>query len=310
LLAVDAELERQGLIAGRPEVAFAPADRALIERVHDPRYLELLERVTERGGAWLDPDTMIGPDSYEVARLAAGAAVAAVGAALSGAARRLFVLGRPPGHHATRAQGMGFCLINTVAVAAAHALANGLERVAIVDWDVHHGNGTQDIFYDTNRVLFCSVHQSPFYPGTGSAQETGTGAGRDSTINVPLPAGQVDDVFARVFDEIFLPRLRAYRPELVLVSAGFDAHRDDPIGGMRLTEDGFAALAERVVDLAEAHAEGRVVAVLEGGYDPPALGRSVAAILRVLDGNARAEYDERDAHVGRTPREQETGPRP
>ncbi|MGH2562259.1 MAG: histone deacetylase family protein [Thermomicrobiales bacterium] len=310
LLAIGAELERQGLIAGRPHVAFEAAERTATERVHDPRYLDLLERVTERGGAWLDPDTMIGPDSYEVACLAAGAAVAAVNAALDGTARRSFVLGRPPGHHATRAQGMGFCLINTVAVAAAHALARGVARVVIVDWDVHHGNGTQDIFYDSNHVLFCSVHQSPFYPGTGSAQESGAGAGRGCTINVPLAAGQTDVVFAGVFDEIFLPRIHEYRPELVLVSAGFDAHQADPVGGMRLTEAGFASLAERVVGVADEYAEGRVVAVLEGGYDPPALGRCVAAVLRVLDGDGPAEYDERNAHPERAPHEQEKGPRP
>ncbi|MGH2532216.1 MAG: histone deacetylase family protein [Thermomicrobiales bacterium] len=310
LVAIDAELERQGLIEGRVEVAFAAADRAAVERVHDPRYLDLLERVTKRGGAWLDPDTMIGPDSYEVACLAAGAAVAAVNAALDGVAHRSFVLGRPPGHHATRARGMGFCLINTVAVAASQALARGLDRVAIVDWDVHHGNGTQDIFYDSNRVLSCSVHQSPFYPGTGSAQETGAGAGWGCTINVPLAAGQGDAVFAGVFDEIFLPRIREFRPELLLISASFDAHQADPIGGMRLTETGFAALAERVVGVADECAEGRVVAVLEGGYDPLALARSVAAVLRVLDGNAPGEYDEHNTRPERAPHEQETDRRP
>lgn len=205
---------------------------------------------------------------------------------------------------------MGFCLINNVAVAAAHALARGLERVAIVDWDVHHGNGTQDIFYDSNRVLLCSAHQSPFYPGTGSAQEVGTGAGRGFTVNAPLAAGQGDGVYARVFDEIFLPRLRDERPELVLISAGFDAHHDDPIGGMRLTDEGFAALAARVVAVANACAQGRVVAILEGGYDPPALGRCVASVLRILDGGAPAEYDEQDADPDRTPSQQEMGPRP
>ncbi len=283
LVAVDAELERAGLVAGRADVPFGPADPAAIERVHDPRYVAALHDLATRGGGWVDADTMVAPDSVDVALLAAGAAVAAVDATLDGVAARAFALVRPPGHHATPARGMGFCLFNSVAVAAAHAVARGLERVLIVDWDVHHGNGTQDAFYATDRVLFCSVHQSPFYPGTGAADERGRGAGEGFTINVPLRAGKGDDDYRRVFDEAFLPAARRYRPELVLVSAGFDAHRADPLGGMRLTEEGFADLARRVIDLAEASAGGRLVAVLEGGYDPPALGRSVATVLRVLD---------------------------
>jgi acetoin utilization deacetylase AcuC-like enzyme len=292
LVAIDAELERQDLLAGRPEVHFGPADLVDVERVHNPWYVEAIERAAAQGGGWLDQDTYLGPASFDVALLAAGAAVAAVDAALDGAASRSFALVRPPGHHATPERGMGFCLLNNVAVAAAHALARGIERVWIVDWDVHHGNGTQAVFEATDQVLFCSVHQSPFYPGTGAADERGVGRGEGYTINVPLRAGQGDEVYARVFDELFLPAARRYRPELVLVSAGFDAHRDDPLGGMRLTETGFASLARRVADFADEFAGGRVVAVLEGGYDPAALGRSGAATLRILDGEPPAGYSD------------------
>ena len=293
LAAVDAELARAGLLDGRPAVPFGPAVLAALERVHDPRYVEALHRLTDAGGGWLDADTMVGPDSVAVASLAAGAAIAAVDAALDGRAPRAFALVRPPGHHATPGRGMGFCLFNHVAIAAAHALARGLERVLIVDWDVHHGNGTQDAFYGTDRVLFCSVHQSPLYPGTGAAGERGRGAGAGFTLNVPLPAGRGDADYRRVFDERVLPVARAYRPELVLVSAGFDAHAADPLGGMRVTEAGFADLARRTFELASDHADGRLVALLEGGYDPQALARSVVAVLRVLDAvpPPRAETD-------------------
>jgi acetoin utilization deacetylase AcuC-like enzyme len=285
LLAVTAELERARLLDGRLAVLFKAADLATVERVHDPRYVAALRELAEQGGGWIDADTMVAPESFEVALLAAGAAVAAVDAALDGRIKRAFALVRPPGHHATPRFGMGFCLMNTVAIAAAHALAHGLDRVAIIDWDVHHGNGTQDAFYDSDRVLYCSVHQSPLYPGTGAADECGVGRGEGLTINVPLPPGQDDAIYRRVFDDVFLPACRRFQPQLVLVSAGFDAHAADPLGSMRLTEQGFADLATRVVDLAEETCDGRVVACLEGGYDPGALARSVAAVLRVFDGS-------------------------
>jgi acetoin utilization deacetylase AcuC-like enzyme len=284
LPAIDAELERQDLIAGRPDLAFGPADIADVERVHNPWYVEAIERAAENGGGWLDHDTYLSPASFDVAMLAAGAAVAAVDAALDGTVARSFAIVRPPGHHATPERGMGFCLLNNVAIAAAHALARGLTRVLVVDWDVHHGNGTQDAFYATDQVLFFSVHQYPFYPGTGAADETGIGKGEGYTINVPLPAGQRDETYLRLFDERLLPAARRYRPELILISAGYDAHAHDPLGGMRLTESGFAALAERLSTLAADLADNRLIAVLEGGYDPLALARSVAATLRVLDG--------------------------
>lgn len=283
LQAIDAELEGRGLLAGRPEWGFEPATLAQVERIHNPWYVERLEQLCAGGGGWLDPDTYLGPASFDVALLSAGAAMRAVDLVLDGEAPTAFSLGRPPGHHATPERGMGFCLLNNAALAAAQALYRGMQRVAILDWDVHHGNGTQDAFYEQGNVLFCSVHQYPLYPGTGAASEEGTGKGAGLTMNVPLQAGQGDGSWWRVLDELVLPRMRAFSPELVIVSAGFDAHADDPIGGMRVTDAGFRGMAERIVRFADDVAGGRLVAVLEGGYDPPALGRSVAETVEALD---------------------------
>lgn len=297
--AIEAELERTGLLVDRPLPEFGRADLADIERVHDPSYIDILQTVTDRGGGWLDGDTYCGPDSLETAMYGAGAAVAAVDAVLDGTYSRAFVLSRPPGHHAVAARGMGFCLINNVAVAAAHAIERGLKRVAIVDWDVHHGNGTQDIFYWRDDVLFCSIHQyGRFYPGTGAAGERGRGAGDGYTINAPLPPGAGDRVYLQAIDEVFHLPIVDFNPELILISAGFDAHECDPLGSMSVTEYGFAKMTERVTQIAGECSHSRVVALLEGGYDPIALGRSVASVLRVLDGEAPARYDASDANGG------------
>ena len=286
LRAVHAELARVDLLDGRTDVPFGEATDEQLGRVHGAAYLDGLRAVSGTGGGSLDPDTIVRPDSLAVSRLASGAAIAATDAVLAGVVPRAFVLVRPPGHHATPDRGMGFCLTNHVAVAAAHARAAGVGRVAILDWDVHHGNGTQDIFYADGTVLYASLHQHPAYPGTGAATETGTGAGRGATVNVPLPWGTRDGPYLAAFDDHVLPRLRAFRPELVLVSAGFDAHREDPLAGLELTGAAFAALAERVVGVAAEFAGGRLVAVLEGGYHPPALARSVVATLAEFDGAA------------------------
>jgi acetoin utilization deacetylase AcuC-like enzyme len=283
LAAINDALERQNLLHDRPAIPVTQASDDELERVHDPRYVAGVREFAARGGGWLDADTAVGPNSVDIAALAAGASIAAVDAALDGQAARGFVLGRPPGHHATPTRGMGFCIFNTVAVAAAHALSRGVDRVLIVDWDVHHGNGTQDAFYASDRVLFCSIHQWPLYPGTGSASERGTGRGVGYTINIPLTAGAGDRVYMDSVDQVILPAAEVFRPQIVLISAGFDAHANDPLGGMRVTAEGFGAIASRVAHIAETHAEGRVVAVLEGGYDPPALAASVVATLAVLD---------------------------
>jgi acetoin utilization deacetylase AcuC-like enzyme len=285
IAAIRAELTARGLLGDRPQVEFGPAERDQVERVHDPRYLGFLDEIAAAGGAWIDPDTMCAPDSVDVAYLAAGAAVRGVEAVLAGEVSRAFALVRPPGHHATEDRAMGFCLINSIAVAAQAALDRGVERVAIVDWDVHHGNGTEAIFEARSDVLFCSVHQfgHGFFPGTGDEFDTGVGEGAGYTVNAPLKPGADNRTYERVFRELFEPKIEAYRPELILVSAGFDAHAADPLGSMAVTEDGFVEMSQRVLDWAYRFAGGRVVAVLEGGYDKPALGRSVAAVLETFD---------------------------
>jgi acetoin utilization deacetylase AcuC-like enzyme len=291
LVAIDAALERLDLLGNRPDIPFTAAPDDILARVHDPRYIAGIREFSAQGGGWLDADTPVGASSVDVAALAVGAGVAAVDAALDGRVRRGFVLARPPGHHATPTRGMGFCLFNTVAVAAAHALSRGLERVLIVDWDVHHGNGTQDAFYQTDKVLFCSVHQWPLYPGSGAASERGAGRGVGYTINVPLAPGANDAAYTEVFEKDISPAANDFRPQIVLISAGFDAHANDPLGSMLVTERGFGDLARRVVQIADEHADGLVVAFLEGGYDPPALAASVVATLAALDGDEASLAD-------------------
>jgi acetoin utilization deacetylase AcuC-like enzyme len=297
LRAILAELERHGV----PESALLEpeaVDLLLLEEVHDPRYVAVLEKASAQGGGYWDMDTYVSPGSYRAATLAAGAAVAAVDSAMLG--RNGFAFVRPPGHHALYDSAMGFCLFNNVAVAAQNAIRkHGLERVLIVDWDVHHGNGTQDYFYDTDDVLFFSVHQYPFYPGTGAAGETGMGAGKGYTVNVPLPAGVGDDGYIRVFDEVLASVAQRYSPELIIVSAGYDAHMADPIGGMAVSTAGFYSMAERVRSIAEEIPEcgGRVACVLEGGYNVQALAASVVATIAAFEKSPEVQEADVSARV-------------
>lgn len=283
LRAVTAALKSEAIEEAR-WIAPPLVDAEHVGRVHDPAYVERLASLRGQS-AQLDPDTSMSPGSWDAAQVAAGAASEAVRAVCAEEGTRAFALVRPPGHHAERARAMGFCLLNNVALAAELAIHDfGCERVLIVDWDVHHGNGTQAIFDDRADVLLFSTHQSPCYPGTGAADEVGRGDGRGFTVNVPLPPGLGDPDHLAVFDRLLTPIAASYDPDLFLVSAGFDAHREDPLAQMEVTEAGFAALCEVVTGLADRHAEGRLALVLEGGYDLGALSRSVVAVTRVLAG--------------------------
>jgi acetoin utilization deacetylase AcuC-like enzyme len=257
------------------------ATREQLARVHAADYLRLIESTMGRAVA-LDPDTYTSPESYEVALLAAGAAIEATERALAASDLSVLALVRPPGHHAERDSAMGFCLLNNVAVAAAHARALGAGRVAIVDYDVHHGNGTQHIFEQDPDVLYVSTHQYPYYPGTGAAWEVGVGAGEGATVNLPLEAGAVDEDYELVFAEVVSPVLRQFRPDLLLVSAGFDAHERDPLAGMRLTTAAFAAMTMELRAVADECCAGRMALVVEGGYDLEALAASIDAVAETL----------------------------
>ena len=230
----------------------------------------------------LDPDTYTSPETYEIALLSAGASVEGVERVMGNPGTRALVLSRPPGHHAERDRAMGFCFFNNVAVAAAHARTLGAQRVAIVDFDVHHGNGTQDIFEGDAEVLYLSTHQSPYYPGTGDVQEVGRGAGAGRIVNIPLEVGATDDDYRIVFEQVIGPVMHQFSPDLVLVSAGFDAHERDPLGGMRVTTEGFAAMTAMLRGIADEHCDGRIVLVTEGGYDLRALGACLRATVDVL----------------------------
>jgi acetoin utilization deacetylase AcuC-like enzyme len=284
LITTMAHLDREGLLTDRRIFEPEAVPFEALAAVHDPALIERVLQGAEAGGLWLDADTYVSPGSYEAAAYAAGGALIAVDAVLGDDPKRVFVLSRPPGHHATPGQAMGFCLFNNAAVAARYALdRHGLERVAIVDWDVHHGNGTQEIFYESGRVFYASIHQWPLYPGTGRRDETGAGKGKGTTLNLPLAPGAGDRTYLGAFDAELAPRVREFAPQLLIVSAGYDAHVEDPLAMMRVTEEGFAGLARRVKALAEECCAGRIVLVLEGGYQPEALARSVAATLRALD---------------------------
>ena len=276
----------QGASATFERIACRPASDDELARVHDPRFLAALTKLRGESG-YLDPDTYVSAESVDVARLAAGSLVAMVDVLIDGPTPRGVALLRPPGHHARPARAMGFCLLNNIAVAAAHARSRGLERVAIVDWDVHHGNGTQEMFWREPGVLYVSTHQFPFYPGSGDVEEIGEGPGKGYTVNIPLGAGGGDAVYAGAFERVVLPVLEAYAPELVLVSAGFDAAARDPLAQMEVSVGAFGWMARALARVADATAGGRMALVLEGGYDLVALEGGVrAAVAGMVAGEA------------------------
>ena len=281
LVAFEEEYARRSLPLSRSESA--PASRSALHLVHPPEYVDSIERFVAAGGGALDVDTVCSPGSWDAALHSAGGACEVVDLLLGGSAPFAASVHRPPGHHAEAARAMGFCLFSNVAVAAAHALspAHGLSRVLVLDWDVHHGNGTNDIFHASDEVLFVSIHEWPLYPGTGPASDVGSGRGEGYTVNLPVPGGSGDETFVSLVAHVVGPLARAYEPELVLVSAGFDAHTDDPLAGCRVTDAGYAAMAASIRSLA---AELGVPAglVLEGGYDLGALSRSLCDVLDVF----------------------------
>jgi acetoin utilization deacetylase AcuC-like enzyme len=295
LAAVLRHLERSGYFSICPQRVVREATDEELSRVHHTAYLQRVAEFESEGGGMLDADTWLLPGSNLAARLGAGAAVEAVDFVLGANSRRALCLVRPPGHHARPSSGMGFCIYDSIAIAAAEALARfDLARVLIVDFDVHHGNGTQEIFYDSPRVAFLSIHRYPFYPGTGARNETGTGAGLGNVTNVPLSYGTPRNEYHAAFRAALEKLADRIRPELVLISAGFDAHAQDPVGDLGLEIDDFEILTQEIVAVAETHAQGRIVSLLEGGYNVSILAGSVAAHLEALG----ARTDTRGATTG------------
>jgi acetoin utilization deacetylase AcuC-like enzyme len=264
------------------------ASRSAIESCHGAEYVKLVEATSKTNLYALDGDTITCRDSFGVGLLAVGGFLRLIDTIAAGEAQNGFALVRPPGHHALRDRAMGFCLFNTIAIGAHHLKkAYRAKRIMIMDWDVHHGNGTQDSFYEDPSVLFISTHQFPYYPGTGAVTEVGVNAGEGFTLNIPLPAGCGDAEYMRVFYDVVVPAAKKFEPEWILVSAGFDPHRRDPLGGMEVTEAGFTGMARLLIELADQYAGGKIAFLLEGGYDLSALRKSVAAVLEAMQQNPR-----------------------
>ena len=282
LRAIIAELAANGLLEQLTSIVAAPASTEHIDAVHSVAHRELIEELCAAGGGMIDSDTIVSPESCDVALLAAGGILAACDAVMGGACDNAFCAVRPPGHHAESDRPMGFCLFNNVAVAARYLQReHGIERVLIVDWDVHHGNGTQEIFERDPTVFYASMHQWPLYPGTGARQERGTGEGIGTTLNIPLAAGSGDEEYAEALKEV-ISAAGIFDPGFVLISAGYDAHLRDPLAGMRVSQEGFRRMSEAMIEFARVHCDGRIIAILEGGYDTDALSGCVSATLLEL----------------------------
>jgi acetoin utilization deacetylase AcuC-like enzyme len=299
LRAITALLDSSGIWNELQAIPIVPATERQIGAVHHHRLLEHLQAVAYEGGGWLNADTYLTSDSWHVATRAAGAAICATEAVVRGDVANAFVLVRPPGHHATPSTAMGFCLINNIAVAAKYALdVLGLQRIAIIDWDTHHGNGTQDCFYEHGQVLYCSSHTWGIFPGTGDWREMGEGAGAGTTLNVPILPYADDAAFDQAYDELILPAVARFAPELILISAGYDSHWADPLAPMNASVAGYAGIAQKVYNLAADTCSGRIVCVLEGGYHLQALAAGVLATLRVLQGRPDLIQDPLGARAG------------
>ena len=283
LIAILDHLEARGLRARMQTLRPREATDEEILAVHERQVLDTIGQHA-RQGSWIDLDTYTTPESPRIARRAAGAALVATEAVLAGDMDSVFVATRPPGHHATDTASMGFCLLNNVAIAAEAAMRAGVERIAIVDWDVHHGNGTQAIFETDRRVLYVSTHASPFYPGTGQYTDTGIGVAEGTKVNIPLPHGTGDTGFLAAYEQVVVPALERHRPELVFVSSGWDSHARDPLGTLQVSTEAYTRVASMVYEVARQSAAGRVIAVLEGGYDTHALAWCASALCEVLLG--------------------------
>jgi acetoin utilization deacetylase AcuC-like enzyme len=283
LVATMSYLEETGTKEKLTLLSPRPASMEELELVHTPEYISYVKNKVEKGGDWLDPDTITCPRSYEVALYAGGGLLTAVEAVMKGEVDNAFALVRPPGHHATHDRAMGFCIFNNVAIAAKFALSKfNLNRVLIADFDVHHGNGTQDAFYADPQVLYFSTHEYPFYPGTGWMEETGTGEGEGTTVNFPMAAGWGDEEYLRAFNEVLLPVAQRFRPQIILVSAGFDPHWADQLAMMRVSVTGFAQMVMILKKLAAELCQGRLVFTLEGGYNLRVVASSIKAVFDVL----------------------------
>ena len=302
LTSIMTSLQKSQLLPLLTALSPGPATFDQLRLVHDARHIDFIKQTAAAGGGFMDSDTPVSPASYQAAVYAVGGTITAAEAVMQNRLESAFALVRPPGHHALPNQAMGFCLFNNVAIAAEYLLTKyKLERLAVVDFDVHHGNGTQAAFYSNPKVLYISTHQSPLYPGTGALEETGSGKAKGTTINIPLPSGCTDAEYRTAYEQIVVPSIRRFRPQFILVSAGYDAHWADHIASMQVTVKGFIYLVENLKMLAAEMCQKRLVMVLEGGYNLEALAASVKATFEVLLGNQNIETPQESPPITRPP---------